>query len=61
MAAEQGIADAQLRLAAMYGTGTGVSQDSAEAVRWVKIPAEQGDRFAQFSLGMSYHSGHGPK
>ena len=57
--AEQGDADAQFSLGAMYGTGNGVPQDFAEALRWYRLAAEQGDADAQFSLGAMYAAGNG--
>ena len=43
----------------MYGIGSGVSQDYAEAARWFRRAAEQGDADAQFNLGLMYEFGHG--
>ena len=40
--AEQGDASAQYNLGVTYRTGEGVPQDSAEAVRWYRLAAEQG-------------------
>ena len=40
--AEQGNADAQNNLGVMYGEGSRVPQDHAEAVRWFRMAAEQG-------------------
>ena len=40
-AAEQGHADAQIRLGSIYGRGLGVRQDHAEAARWFRVAAEQ--------------------
>ena len=37
---EQGYAQAQYYLGAMYATGTGVPEDKAEAVRWYRLAAE---------------------
>ena len=45
----------------MYGTGEGVPQDAAEAVRWFRRAAGQGHAEAQFSLGFMYHTGEGVK
>ena len=42
-AAEQGHADAQYNLGLMYDYGGGVPEDDAEAVRWYRKAAEQGD------------------
>ena len=41
-AAEQGDTKAQSNLGLMYDQGLGVSQDYAEAVRWLRLAAEQG-------------------
>ncbi|MCD8207393.1 MAG: hypothetical protein LUD72_05610 [Bacteroidales bacterium] len=49
--AEMGDADAQNRLGYCYGTGTGVREDMAEAVKWYKKAAEQGLPVAQFNYG----------
>jgi TPR repeat protein len=58
-AAEQGHAEAQATLGAMYGMGRGVPQDDAEAARWTRKAAEQGHAKAQFSLGLTYLFGTG--
>ena len=47
---------AQFNLGAMYGTGRGVPQDDAEAVRWYRLAAEQGNADAQFNLGVVYRT-----
>ena len=39
--------------------GEGVPQDPAEAVRWCRLAAEQGDAVAQFNLGELYALGEG--
>ena len=57
--AEQGDADAQLGLGAMYFYGQGVPQDYAEAVKWYRLAAEQGQADAQIALGFMYFFGHG--
>ncbi|MDA0221360.1 MAG: tetratricopeptide repeat protein, partial [Proteobacteria bacterium] len=41
--AEQGNAYAQSILGVMYYEGTGVPQDYAEAVRWYRLAADQGN------------------
>ena len=41
--AEQGDVQAQYNLGIMYETGRGGPQDDAEAVRWYRLAAEQGD------------------
>jgi len=43
----------------MYDEGYGVPQDYAEAVRWYRLAAEQGDALAQNNLGTMYGRGLG--
>ena len=43
----------------MYDTGRGVPQDDAEALRWYRLAAEQGNTSAQFRLGVAYGTGRG--
>jgi uncharacterized protein len=43
----------------MYETGVGVEQDSAEAAKWYRLAADQGDSLAQQYLGNMYFKGHG--
>ena len=43
----------------MYDTGRGVPQDYAEALRWYRLAAEQGNTSAQFRLGVAYGTGRG--
>ena len=43
----------------MYDNGEGVPQDDAEAVRWFRLAAEQGEARAQFNLGIRYANGEG--
>ena len=57
--AEQGDADAQFNLARMYDEGEGVSQDKAEALRWLRSAADQGNSSAQHNLGVKYNTGRG--
>ena len=45
--AEQGDADAQVNLGVMYAIGLGVPQDDAEAVRWYRLSADQGNACAK--------------
>ena len=42
LAAEQGLAEAQNKLGALYGDGKGVPQDYTEAAKWYRLAAEQG-------------------
>ena len=58
-AAEQGHAEAQIVLGAMYFQGRGVAQDYKQAVVWTRKAAEQGNAKAQRILGMAYDSGVG--
>jgi hypothetical protein len=50
-AAEQGDASAQSKLGQMYLNGDGVPQDLAEAVKWIRLAAEQGSAVDQVALG----------
>ena len=43
----------------MYTKGEGVLKDDAEAVRWYRLAAEQGDAHAQYGLGLMYANGRG--
>jgi len=53
--AEQGHADAQSRLGAMYYAGEGVPQDYVEAMTWYRLAADQGNAGAQVRLGIMYN------
>lgn len=57
--AEQGHADAQIRLGQLYAAGLGVPQDDAEAVNWYRKAANQGNALARIALGFSYFIGSG--
>ena len=59
LAAAQGRADAQFRLAVMHRTGKGGPQDHAEARRLYGLAAAQGDAKAQYNLGQCYETGQG--
>ncbi len=43
----------------MYLIGRGVPQDYAEALKWYRKAAEQGDAKAQYDLGSMYGTGRG--
>lgn len=58
-AAEQGHAEAQFRLGAMYFSGDGVPQDDAGALKWYRMAAEQGHAEAQADLTYMYENGLG--
>lgn len=57
--AEQGNADAQVRLGFLYAEGQGVPQDYVLAAQWFRRAAEQGDAYAQFNRARRYAEGHG--
>jgi TPR repeat protein len=48
---------AQCDLGAMYLKGYGVEQDYRQTLKWLRMAAEQGDAFAQHSLGSVYAKG----
>ncbi len=43
----------------MYQFGEGVPQSHADAAKWTRLAAKQGDARAQFKLGGMYYSGQG--
>ena len=43
----------------MYDAGRGVRQDYAEALRWYRKAADQGNAAAACNLGSMYYSGQG--
>ena len=58
--AESGDSEAQYNLLGVaYADGVGVPQDDAEAARWYRKAAEQGNVFAQTNLGCMYKTGRG--
>lgn len=57
--AEQGDADAQFNLGAMYDEGRDVPRDYRKAFRWYSKAADQGILEAQNNLGTMYHHGEG--
>ena len=57
--AEQGYADAQFYLGAMYYLGIGASQNYKNAFKWFKLAAKQGNAPAQSNLGVMYAVGEG--
>ncbi len=48
---------AKVNFGLMYAEGRGVPQDYAEAVRWYRLAADQGDAVAQSFLGLMYAEG----
>jgi len=59
--AEQGNADAQVKLGQIYELGLGVAHDYVEALKWYRKAAEQGNADAQYYLGEMYRHGVGVK
>lgn len=57
--AEQGIAEAQLRLGLCYAQGKGTETNLLEAARWLHKAAEQNNADAQYCLGLCYYRGNG--
>ena len=43
----------------MYATAQGVPQNDAEAMKWLRKAADQGNAPSQFSLGLFYRQGTG--
>jgi TPR repeat protein len=43
----------------MYSNGYGVAQNYAEALKWYRLAAEQGEAIAQYNLGYMYEYGRG--
>ncbi len=58
-AAEQGDADAQFILGALYAEGQVLPQMNGLAVHWYCKAAEQGHVRAQYNLGLMYGDGRG--
>lgn len=56
-AAEWGNVKAQVRLGEIYDLGLGVPRNSALAIKWYEKAADQGEMWAQHSLGQIYHDG----
>src|SRR5271165_6909427 len=58
--AQKGDADAQFELGKNYETGRiGLPKDLAQAEHWYRLAADQGDPFAEASLGILYQFGKG--
>lgn len=55
--AEQGNADGQYGLGAMYAAGEGVKKDPAEARKWITRAADQGHKLAVNTLAQAYITG----
>ena len=50
---------AQFNLGVMYEFGEGVPKNNAEAIKWFRKAAEQGNAEAQNNLGHMYEEGQG--
>ena len=61
LSANQGLADAQYKLGAMYAKGRGVKKSFKYAVEWYTLAAVQGHAKAQHNLGLMYAAGKGAK
>lgn len=59
IAAERGFVPAQCNLGWCYDTGTGVSQNKSEAIKWYRKAAEKGNDCAQYNLAQLYEKGLG--
>ena len=59
LSADQGNADAQLRLGACYVSGYGVEKDMKKSIELYTLSADQGNANAQFGLGSWYSYGYG--
>jgi len=57
--ADNGDANAQINLGALYDNGNGVPEDPATAVKWYHLAALQGNRQAQYYLGLMHANGRG--
>ena len=56
-----GDVDAQYDLGNRYMTGKGVFQDFEQALKWLRLAADQGEPFAMYNIGILYSCGHGVK
>ena len=57
--ADQGVAEAQFGLGAMYERGLGVLKDYKNAVAWYRLAAAQDHDLSQVNLGKLYYQGRG--
>lgn len=55
--AEDGDAKAQFGIGYLYDKGLGVPRDTAEAIRWYRLSAEQDYALSQLNLGAIYQEG----
>ena len=59
LSAEQGLAEAQVELGAMYGKGLGGAADRRRSIELYNLAAVQDDANANFNLGVIYINGDG--
>ncbi len=59
--ADKGDINAQLSVATLYASGTGVARDPVKAAKYIRKAAEQGSARAECLLGLLYSSGDGVK
>lgn len=57
--AEAGDVKAQVQLGIAYAAGNGITQDGAEAVKWLRKAADHGDASGEYYLGEVYLMGDG--
>lgn len=57
MLAERGDVRAQFAIGDLYAWGLGVPKDAAEAMRWFRKSADQGNAYAQYLLANKYAEG----
>jgi hypothetical protein len=57
--ADEGDAEAQIKLAKMYEGGLGFPQDAKEAAKWYLKAAQKGNAQAQYKMGTLYTLGKG--
>ena len=55
--AEQGVSEAQHRIAIMLQNGLGMVRNEAQAYKWMEEGAKQGHALAQHGLGFMYMEG----
>lgn len=53
----KGNLDAQISLSTLYQLGLGVKKNGSEAVKWMRMAAEQGYAISQSDLGLRYQFG----
>ena len=59
--ADRGDAEAQVGVAALYASGTGVAKDPVKAAKYIRKAAEQGSARGECLLALRYSEGNGVK